>query len=54
MQRTLCSRHPKYPVYFDLGASYSFGIGEYGGSGYGNNEETMFNFGAGFEVFIKK
>jgi len=41
-------------VYLDLGVNYSFGIGEYGGDFSGNNEETMFNFGAGLEFFFKK
>ncbi|MDP8220024.1 MAG: hypothetical protein P9X26_01665 [Candidatus Stygibacter frigidus] len=41
-------------VYLDLGVSYTFGIGEYGGDGFGDNEESMFSFGAGFEFFFKK
>ncbi len=44
----------KNVVYLDVGASYTMGIGDYGGHESGNNEESSFNVGAGLEFFITK
>ncbi len=39
-------------VYVDLGGRYYMGIGEYGGDGEGDNEQSGFEFGAGIDIFF--
>lgn len=39
-------------IYFDFGGRYYMGIGEYGGDGEGDNEETVFQIGAGIDIFF--
>ena len=39
-------------IYVDFGGKYHMGIGEYGGDGEGDNEETGFEIGAGIDIFF--